>query len=234
MLFFFLMIRRPPRSTLFPYTTLFRSFTLHGDANDYTGKGLSGGTLTVRPPEGATYKAEENVAIGNVVLYGATGGKAFFRGIAGERFCVRASGASAVVEGVGDHGCEYMTGGRAVVLGRAGRNFAAGMSGGLAFVLDEDGTFRSRVNPTMLDQLEEMTESDAIEVHSLITEHMQRTASPVAERVLREWESLRSRFVKVFPADYKRVLAELETEAAAAQVVSPVGEPQVISEDSDG
>jgi glutamate synthase (NADPH/NADH) large chain/glutamate synthase (ferredoxin) len=109
------------------------------------------------------------------------------------------------------------------------------MSGGLAFVLDEDGTFRSRVNPTMLDQLEEMTESDAIEVHELITEHMQRTASPVAERVLREWDSLRSKFVKVFPADYKRVLAELEAEAARTHdVVSPVGEPQVITEDADG
>ncbi|MDQ3742665.1 MAG: glutamate synthase large subunit [Actinomycetota bacterium] len=207
------------------------TFTLHGDANDYTGKGLSGGTLVVRPPDSASYAAEENVAIGNVVLYGATGGKAFFRGLAGERFCVRNSGASAVVEGVGDHGCEYMTGGRAVVLGRTGRNFAAGMSGGLAFVLDEDGSFRSRVNPTMLDQLEEMTESDAIEVHALVTEHMQRTASPVAERVLREWDSLRSSFVKVFPADYKRVLAELEAEEARAHTVDVVGEPSVISED---
>src|SRR3712207_1959046 len=149
MLFFFLMIRRPPRSTLFPYTTLFRSFTLHGDANDYTGKGLSGGTLTVRPPEGATYRAEENVAIGNVVLYGATSGKAFFRGLAGERFCVRNSGATAVVEGVGDHACEYMTGGRAVVLGRTGRNFAAGMSGGIAYVLDRDGRFEQRCNLEM-------------------------------------------------------------------------------------
>jgi glutamate synthase (NADPH/NADH) large chain/glutamate synthase (ferredoxin) len=176
------------------------SFTLHGDANDYTGKGLSGGTLTVRPPEGATYASEENVAIGNTVLYGATGGKAFFRGMAGERFCVRNSGAVAVVEGVGDHGCEYMTGGRAVVLGRTGRNFAAGMSGGLAFVLDEDGTFASRVNPMMVDQLEPLSESDAIEVHG----------SPVAARVLADWETLKDRFVKVFPADYKRVLAELD------------------------
>ena len=115
--------------------------TLFGDANDYTGKGLSGGVLSVRPPEDATFKAEENVVIGNTVLYGATSGRAFFRGLAGERFAVRNSGASAVVEGVGDHGCEYMTGGRAVVLGRTGRNFAAGMSGGVAYVLDEDGTF---------------------------------------------------------------------------------------------
>jgi glutamate synthase (NADPH/NADH) large chain/glutamate synthase (ferredoxin) len=188
------------------------TFTLHGDANDYTGKGLSGGTLVVRPPASASYRAEENVAIGNVVLYGATGGKAFFRGLAGERFCVRNSGASAVVEGVGDHGCEYMTGGRAVILGRTGRNFAAGMSGGLAFVLDEDGTFRSRVNPTMLDQLEAVTESDAIELHDLIAEHVERTGSPVGQRVLDSWETLRAAFVKVFPADYKRVLAELGEE----------------------
>jgi glutamate synthase (NADPH/NADH) large chain/glutamate synthase (ferredoxin) len=207
------------------------TFTLHGDANDYTGKGLSGGTLVVRTPSSATYTAEENVAIGNVVLYGATGGKAFFRGLAGERFCVRNSGASAVVEGVGDHGCEYMTGGRAVILGPTGRNFAAGMSGGLAYVLDEDGTFRARVNPSMLDQLEEMTESDAIEVHELVTEHFHRTGSPVAERVLSSWASLRSKFVKVFPADYKRVLAELETEEQRAHTVDPVGEPQLITED---
>jgi glutamate synthase (NADPH/NADH) large chain/glutamate synthase (ferredoxin) len=143
------------------------------------------------------------------VLYGATSGKAFFRGQAGERFCVRNSGASAVVEGVGDHGCEYMTGGRAVILGPTGRNFAAGMSGGLAFVLDEDGTFSERVNPAMADQLEALEESDAIEVHALITEHTERTGSPLGRRVLDEWEQLKGRFVKIFPADYKRVLAEL-------------------------
>ena len=120
------------------------TFTLHGDANDYTGKGLSGGTLAVMPPDGVDVRAEDNVIIGNTVLYGATSGKAFFRGLAGERFAVRNSGASAVIEGVGDHGCEYMTGGRVVVLGPTGRNFAAGMSGGLAFVLDEDGTFARR------------------------------------------------------------------------------------------
>jgi len=185
------------------------TFTLQGDANDYAGKGLSGGTLVVRPPEGATYRSEDNVSVGNVLLYGATSGKAFFRGRAGERFCVRNSGASAVVEGVGDHGCEYMTGGRAVILGPTGRNFAAGMSGGLAFVLDEDGAFAARVNPTMADQLEPLSESDAIEVHALISEHLERTDSPVARRVLEGWEALRSRFVKVFPADYKRVLDEL-------------------------
>jgi glutamate synthase (NADPH/NADH) large chain/glutamate synthase (ferredoxin) len=144
------------------------AFTLHGDANDYTGKGLSGGVLAVLPPDGVTFAAEDNVIIGNTVLYGATGGRAFFRGRAGERFAVRNSGASAVVEGVGDHGCEYMTGGRVVVLGPTGRNFAAGMSGGLAFVLDEHGEFRRCVNATMLDQLEPLDEGDIIEIRELV------------------------------------------------------------------
>ncbi|HEV7805136.1 MAG TPA: glutamate synthase large subunit, partial [Solirubrobacteraceae bacterium] len=192
------------------------SFRLHGDANDYTGKGLSGGTLAILPPDGVTYVAEENVLIGNTVLYGATSGKAFFRGLAGERFAVRNSGASAVIEGVGDHGCEYMTGGRVVVLGPTGRNFAAGMSGGLAFVLDEDGMFAGRVNPEMTNQLEPLDEGDAIEVRALVAEHLERTASPVAQRVLDEWESLGPRFVKVYPTDYKRVLAELAAEESAA------------------
>jgi glutamate synthase (NADPH/NADH) large chain/glutamate synthase (ferredoxin) len=196
-------------------------FRLHGDANDYTGKGLSGGTLTVVPPDGVTYLAEENVIIGNTVLYGATSGKAFFRGLAGERFAVRNSGASAVVEGVGDHGCEYMTGGRVVVLGPTGRNFAAGMSGGLAFVLDEDGTFAKRVNPMMVDQLEELDEADAIEVRSLVEEHAERTGSPVAARVLERWDDLLPSFVKLFPADYKRVLAERAAQEAAASNGAP-------------
>jgi glutamate synthase (NADPH/NADH) large chain/glutamate synthase (ferredoxin) len=218
-------------------------FTLHGDANDYAGKGLSGGTLVVRPPEGATYASEDNVAIGNTVLYGATSGKAFFRGRAGERFCVRNSGASAVVEGVGDHGCEYMTGGRAVVLGPTGRNFAAGMSGGLAFVLDEDGTFASRVNPMMRDQLEPITASDAIELHALVSEHGERTGSPVAERVLRDWDALKERFVKVFPADFKRVLTEMDAaedarltyEAGddADDVVDAVGVPSMRQDEGE-
>ncbi|MDQ3676289.1 MAG: glutamate synthase-related protein, partial [Actinomycetota bacterium] len=192
------------------------SFTLHGDTNDYTGKGLSGGTLAIMPPDGVTYAAEENVIIGNTVLYGATSGKLFARGCAGERFAVRNSGASAVIEGVGDHGCEYMTGGRVVVLGPTGLNFAAGMSGGLAFVLDEDGTLRGRMNPEMLDQLEELDEGDAIEARSLVSEHLERTASPVARRVLDQWDQLLARFVKVFPTDYKRVLAELAAQEAAA------------------
>jgi glutamate synthase (NADPH/NADH) large chain/glutamate synthase (ferredoxin) len=184
------------------------SFTLFGDANDYTGKGLSGGILAVRPPEDVTFAAEENQLIGNTVLYGATSGRAFFRGLAGERFAVRNSGARAVIEGVGDHGCEYMTGGIAVILGRTGRNFAAGMSGGLAFVFDEDGTFRSRVNPTMLDQLEELDGTDAMELHALVAEHVRRTGSTVGQRVLDNFEALLPKFVKVFPTDYKRVLAQ--------------------------
>jgi len=191
------------------------AFTLHGDANDYTGKGLSGGTLAVLPPDGVTFKAQENVIVGNTVLYGATSGKAFFRGLAGERFCVRNSGASAVVEGVGDHGCEYMTGGRAIVLGPTGRNFAAGMSGGLAFVFDEFGGFKHRINPTMVDQIEKLDEADLIEVRELVEEHQRRTGSTVAQRILDGWDTLSAKFVKVFPTDYKRVLAELATEEAA-------------------
>jgi glutamate synthase domain-containing protein 2/glutamate synthase domain-containing protein 1/glutamate synthase domain-containing protein 3 len=197
------------------------SFTLHGEANDYTGKGLSGGTIAILPPDDVTYLAEENVIIGNTVLYGATSGKLFARGCAGERFAVRNSGASAVIEGIGDHGCEYMTGGRVVVLGPTGRNFAAGMSGGLAFVLDEDRTFAARVNPDMRDQIEALDEADAIELRALVEEHLQRTGSLVARRLLDEWDELLERFVKIFPADYKRVLAEL----AAAEAAASNGDP---------
>src|SRR5690349_9666024 len=182
--------------------------TLFGDANDYTGKGLSGGVLTVRPPEDITFPAEENVIIGNTVLYGATNGRAFFRGLAGERFAVRNSGASAVVEGVGDHGCEYMTGGRAVILGRTGRNFAAGMSGGVAYVLDADGAFASRCNMGLVG-FDPLEEADVIELHELIEEHHLRTQSPVAARILRAWDEYLPRFVKVMPHDYKRALQEL-------------------------
>jgi glutamate synthase (NADPH/NADH) large chain/glutamate synthase (ferredoxin) len=192
------------------------SFSLKGDANDYTGKGLSGGVVAVMPPDGVTYAAEENVIVGNTVLYGATKGRAFFRGLAGERFAVRNSGASAVVEGVGDHGCEYMTGGMVVVLGQTGRNFAAGMSGGLAFVLDEDDEFRGKVNPAMLDQLEALDDIDAENLRSLVAEHAERTGSPVAQRVLDDFDELRESFVKIFPTDYKRVLAELAAEEVAA------------------
>jgi len=184
------------------------SFTLWGDANDYTGKGLSGGTMAVRPAPGAGFTAEDNVVVGNTVLYGATSGKAFFRGLAGERFAVRNSGVSAVVEGVGDHGCEYMTGGRIVVLGETGLNFAAGMSGGIAYVLDPDGVFPDRCNTELVD-LEAVDEADAIELRELIAEHRERTASTVAAIVLERFDELLPAFVKVFPRDYKRALAEL-------------------------
>jgi glutamate synthase domain-containing protein 3 len=180
--------------------------TLVGDANDYVGKGLSGGVIVVRPPEDAAYRAEENVIVGNTVLYGATAGRAFLRGIAGERFAVRNSGASAVVEGLGDHGCEYMTGGRVVVIGPTGRNFAAGMSGGIAYVIDEDGQFAERCN-TQLVALEGLDDADAGEVRELLLEHVERTGSPVAQALLDDWSPLR--FVKVIPHDYQRALAEL-------------------------
>jgi glutamate synthase domain-containing protein 3 len=179
--------------------------TLHGDANDYVGKGLSGGVVAVRPPEDAAYRAEESVIVGNTVLYGATSGRAFFRGIAGERFAVRNSGASAVVEGVGDHGCEYMTGGRVVVLGPTGRNFAAGMSGGIAYVLDDDARFVQRCN-TQLVGLEALDDADGEAIQALLAEHVERTGSPVAAALLADWNPLR--FVKVIPHDYKRALAQ--------------------------
>jgi glutamate synthase domain-containing protein 2/glutamate synthase domain-containing protein 1/glutamate synthase domain-containing protein 3 len=201
------------------------TFTLRGDANDYTGKGLSGGILAVLPPDGHRYPAEENVIVGNTVLYGATGGRAFFRGLAGERFAVRNSDAWAVVEGCGDHGCEYMTGGRVVVLGSTGRNFAAGMSGGIAYVLDADGTFERRCN-TELVGFDEISADDERELRDLVAEHAQRTGSPVAERALATWSETLPRFVKVMPHDYKRALADLAGEAAG---VSPLGEPTISS-----
>jgi glutamate synthase domain-containing protein 2/glutamate synthase domain-containing protein 1/glutamate synthase domain-containing protein 3 len=199
------------------------TFTLRGDANDYAGKGLSGGVVAVRPREGMNgeFAAERNVIVGNTVLYGATSGRAFFRGLAGERFAVRNSGAWAVVEGVGDHGCEYMTGGRVVVLGSTGRNFAAGMSGGVAYVLDEQGAFAKRCNMGMVD-FEALAPADAAELRAMVAEHEQRTDSPVARRVLAEWDELLARgaFVKVMPRDYKRVLAELAAEAEQAEGVA--------------
>jgi glutamate synthase domain-containing protein 2/glutamate synthase domain-containing protein 1/glutamate synthase domain-containing protein 3 len=192
-------------------------FTLRGDANDYAGKGLSGGVIAVRPRDGMGehFVAEQNVIVGNTVLYGATRGRAFFRGLAGERFAVRNSGAATVVEGVGDHCCEYMTGGTVVVLGPTGRNFAAGMSGGVAYVLDERGEFAERCNMGMVG-FEAPAQDDADELRALIEEHGERTGSPVAARVLAAFEDLlvRGAFIKVMPHDYKRVLAE---RAAAAE-----------------
>ena len=187
--------------------------TLEGDANDYFGKGLSGGRLVVFPPAAATFKAEENIVIGNVALYGATSGEAFIRGVAGERFAVRNSGAIAVVEGAGDHGCEYMTGGRVVVLGRTGRNFAAGMSGGVAYVADEEGDFAQRCNLQMVDleALEDAQEEQF--VRNLIARHAELTGSVRAEHVLSNWDQYREKFRKIMPLDYRRVLAERKEQA---------------------
>jgi len=179
---------------------------LAGDANDYFGKGLSGGSLVVYPPAGSSFVAEDNVIIGNVALYGATGGEAFVRGLAGERFAVRNSGAVAVVEGIGDHGCEYMTGGRVVVLGRTGRNFAAGMSGGIAYVLDVTGQFGTRCNRALVD-LEDLEEdSDLAFVRDVMARHVSVTGSAYAQGLLDDWANTVTRFVKVMPRDYKRVL----------------------------
>jgi glutamate synthase (NADPH) large chain len=178
---------------------------LEGDANDYTGKGLSGGRLVLYPPKESPLVAEENIIAGNVVLYGATGGEAFFRGVVGERFCVRNSGATAVVEGVGDHGCEYMTGGRVVVLGSTGRNFGAGMSGGMAFVYDADGTFFNRLNREMVD-LDPLDDDDQVWLRDVVARHQAETGSVVAQHLLAGWTDEVERFVKVMPADYKRVL----------------------------
>jgi len=205
------------------------TFSLRGEVNDYAGKGLSGGILSVSPPEGAEYQAEENVIVGNTALYGATRGRAFFRGIGGERFAVRNSGADAVIEGVGDHGCEYMTGGNVVVLGPTGRNFAAGMSGGLAFVYDPDGDFDKRINPSMSNQIEELTETDRFELRRLIEEHERRTGSTVAAHLLEDWDEQAGRFVKIFPIDYKRVLAELESEATGAELAGPPVETPAVA-----
>jgi glutamate synthase (NADPH/NADH) large chain len=179
---------------------------LEGDANDFTAKGLSGGTVIVHPDVAAQFPAEENVIAGNVALYGATSGEAYFRGVVGERFCVRNSGATAVVEGVGDHGCEYMTGGRVVVLGPTGRNFAAGMSGGVAFVHDADDAFPALVNYEMVE-LESLTDDDREFLRATVERHRELTGSKVAERLLDSWESEVEAFRKVMPKDYRRVLA---------------------------
>jgi glutamate synthase domain-containing protein 3 len=182
---------------------------LEGDANDYVGKGLSGGHVIVYPHRDSKFAAEENLVVGNVVLYGATDGRAFFRGLAAERFAVRNSGAWAVVEGVGDHGCEYMTGGRAVILGRTGRNFAAGMSGGTAYVWDVDGDFHLKCNlgTVALERVE--TDQDLSELLMMIELHHKYTDSPVARRLIDDWpRTVRKKFVKVMPTDYKRVLME--------------------------
>ncbi|MEE8556415.1 MAG: glutamate synthase large subunit, partial [Myxococcota bacterium] len=186
------------------------TMTLAGEANDYCGKGLSGGRLIVFPPPGSSFDPAENILIGNVALYGATGGLALFRGVAGERFCVRNSGALAVVEGIGDHGCEYMTGGRAVILGPTGSNFAAGMSGGIAWVLDPEGRFPDLCNPEMVDLERVESEEYQEELRSLIELHRQQTGSDRARWALDRWEELLPKFVQVMPRDYKRALAGIE------------------------
>jgi glutamate synthase (NADPH/NADH) large chain len=198
------------------------TLSLYGDANDYLGKGLSGGRIIVQPPPGSRFVPEENIIVGNTLLYGATQGEVFIRGIAGERFCVRNSGAVAVVEGVGDHGCEYMTGGVVVVLGKTGRNFAAGMSGGTAYVFDRDRTFRGRCNPAMVELEALVDESDIWLVYGLIESHQRHTGSSLAGRILDNWEHMVPHFVKVMPTDYKRVL-----QARRASLRPPKAQPRL-------
>ena len=212
---------------------------LEGDANDYVGKGLSGGRLIVYPPRTATFQPEENILIGNVALYGATSGEAFFNGMAGERFAVRNSGALAVVEGLGDHGCEYMTRGTVVVLGKCGRNFAAGMSGGIAYVYDEDGTFATRCNTAMVSlgkvlstaeqeadhALWHQGQSDEALLKKLVEDHHKWTGSLRARHIMDHWVESRARFVKVFPNEYKRALGE-----RAAKVARLASESNAVQE----
>jgi glutamate synthase (NADPH/NADH) large chain len=218
---------------------LAKGITLYliGDANDYTGKGLSGGRVVVRPSIDFRGESTNNIIVGNTVLYGATSGEAFFSGVAGERFAVRLSGATAVVEGTGDHGCEYMTGGTVAVLGITGRNFAAGMSGGVAYVYDEDGQFSTRCNTAMvsLDKvLDEKTQaadtpqalwhrgqSDEAQLKKLLEDHHRWTGSKRARALLDDWAQARTKFVKVFPNEYKRALGELAASAAAASADKP-------------
>ena len=182
---------------------------MEGDANDYVGKGLSGGKLIIYPPKNSKFKAEENILLGNVALYGATSGEAYFRGIAAERFCVRNSGASVVVEGIGDHGCEYMTGGKAVILGATGRNFGAGMSGGIAYIYDKEKGFDKNCNKETFE-IESLLEEDLKDLKELITNHFNYTGSVVAEKIIESWDIEVERFIKVMPTDYKRVLNEMK------------------------
>jgi glutamate synthase (ferredoxin) len=191
------------------------TLTLEGDANDYVGKGLSGGKIIIYPPNGSTFVPEENIIIGNVAFYGATQGEAYIRGMAGERFCVRNSGVNAVVESVGDHGCEYMTGGHVIILGATGRNFAAGMSGGIAYVLDEKDQFRNHCNLQMV-ALEKIEDSEEIaKIRGMIENHQRYTRSTRAAEVLKNWTAMLPKFVKVMPKDYKRVLEAYNRVTAA-------------------
>ena len=179
---------------------------LEGDANDYLGKGLSGGTITVYPPEKSIFEADENILIGNVAFYGATSGEAYISGIAGERFCIRNSGVNAVIEGVGDHGCEYMTGGCVVVLGPTGKNFAAGMSGGIAYVLDEDRSFYKRLNKELVSFEDVSNKYDVLELKGLIQEHVAYTNSEKGKRILDHFSEYLPKFKKIVPHDYRRMM----------------------------
>jgi glutamate synthase (ferredoxin) len=214
------------------------TMTLVGDANDGFGKGLSGGKMIAYPPKRSTFRSEDNIIVGNVAFYGATSGEAYVRGVAGERFCVRNSGAHVVVEGVGDHGCEYMTGGRVVVLGRTGRNFAAGMSGGIAYVLDREGQFQARCNREMVD-LEPLIEADDIDyVRVAIMKHATLTGSRYAESILANWSPMQRKFFKIMPRDYKRALAaearRLQEEAHEAAMATPVVAAQKVRKSKRG
>jgi glutamate synthase (NADPH/NADH) len=206
---------------------------LEGDGNDYVGKGLSGGKIVVYPPKGSLFDPKENIVIGNVALYGATCGEAYFNGMAAERFCVRNSGARAVVEGVGDHGCEYMTGGTVVVLGKTGRNFAAGMSGGVAYVLDLDGKFRSRCNPELVDLDKVEEEEDITTLKMMIQQHQRHTNSLLAREVLADFDNLLPKFIKVFPRDYKRVLANMKEESATKEAADLAAKEVEEAEEQD-
>ncbi|EFN72550.1 Glutamate synthase [NADH], amyloplastic [Camponotus floridanus] len=194
--------------------------TLEGDANDYVGKGLCGGEIVIYPPKDSEFNSEGNVIVGNVCLYGATSGRAYFRGIAAERFSVRNSGAIVVVEGVGDHGCEYMTGGCALILGLTGRNFAAGMSGGIAYVLDVDGSFKSKCNPEMVELLPLNKSEEIAYVKQLLEEFIEKTGSLIAQDLLATWPEPTTRFVKVFPYEYQRALKQLEEDKQQTNVIN--------------
>ncbi len=183
-------------------------FRLEGDANDYVGKGLSGGRIVIVPPKGTVFKPEDNIIAGNTILYGATSGEIFINGRVGERFCVRNSGASAVVEGVGDHCCEYMTGGRTVVLGPTGRNFAAGMSGGVAYVYDPERTFDYFCNMEMVELTLVEDSADVRDLHRLISAHYRHTRSALAARILDNWEAAIKDFIQVIPIEYKKIVKE--------------------------
>ena len=185
------------------------SFELEGEANDYVGKGLSGAQLAIYPAGNATFVPQDNIIIGNVALYGATSGELFIGGMAGERFAVRNSGATTVVEGIGDHGCEYMTGGRALILGKTGRNFAAGMSGGIAWVYNPEGTFAENCNTEMVD-LDPLSLQDAEQIQTLLRKHISLTGSKLAQQILSNWAQASTQFVKVYPKEYKKAIEKLQ------------------------